>query len=86
MLYGIIVVVVVVLDQATKAAVRHLLDVGESAGFIPGVLDLKAALRTSANDLSAGRFTANNQSMAVPGISVATPIASQAGCTTRPQP
>ena len=38
MLYGIIVVVVVVLDQATKAAVRHLLDVGESTGFIPGVL------------------------------------------------
>ena len=48
MLYGIIVVVVVVLDQATKAAVRHLLDVGESAGFIPGVLDLKLVENTGA--------------------------------------
>lgn len=35
-----------------------------------GVLDLKAALRTDANDLAAGRFTANNQSMKSPGISV----------------
>ena len=35
-----------------------------------GVLDLKAALRTDDNDLAAGRFTANNQSMKSPGISV----------------
>lgn len=48
MLYGVIVVVVVVLDQATKAAVRHLLAVGESVDFIPGVLDLKLVHNTGA--------------------------------------
>jgi len=48
MLYGVIVVVVVVLDQATKAAVRHLLEVGESVGFVPGVLDLKLVHNTGA--------------------------------------
>ena len=35
-----------------------------------GVLDLKASVRTPDNDLAAGRFTANNQSMKSPGISV----------------
>jgi len=48
MLYGVIVVVVVVLDQATKAAVRHLLAVGESVDFVPGVLDLRLVHNTGA--------------------------------------
>lgn len=48
MLYGVIVVVVVVLDQATKAAVRHLLAVGGSVDFVPGVLDLRLVHNTGA--------------------------------------
>lgn len=35
-----------------------------------GVLHLEAALRTSGNDLSAGRFTASKQSVQAPGIGV----------------
>ena len=35
-----------------------------------GILNLNAALRTDANDLAAGRFSANNKSMDTPGISI----------------
>lgn len=56
-------------NRAASLAVYAPYD-GSQTNATSGVLDLKAALRTSANDLSAGRFTANNQSMASPGIGV----------------
>ena len=46
--FWITVILVVVADQATKAAINHLLPVGESAPFVPGLLELRHIENTGA--------------------------------------
>ncbi len=47
-LFCLVVAIVVALDQASKAAVRALLDTGEAVTLIPGVMDLRLVYNTGA--------------------------------------
>ena len=48
MLYAILAVLLVLVDQATKFVVRSNIELGESVSFIPGVLDLAYVRNTGA--------------------------------------